>query len=146
MVTFPPFRILKHLSPLVCFVSGFAVQAALPAGYTAELAAVRSLGDLTASPVMRDGQPWCVQTGAKLESGTVRVEFAATKPLDRALLISTTDTGFPGKRQWTDSSATVEKRDKVWLITAPLPAGTTAWFVNSRSGELTASSDYQEGK
>ena len=97
-----------------------------------------------AESIVRDGQPWCVQTGAKLESGTVRVEFAATKPLDRALLISTTDTGFTGKRQWTESSATVEKRGNLWCVTAPLPAGTTAWFVNARSGELTASSDYQQ--
>ena len=99
-----------------------------------------------AESIVRDGRPWCVQTGAKLESDTVRVEFAATKPLDRALLISTTDSGFTGKRQWTESSAIVEKRDKGWLVTAPLPAGTTAWFVNARSGELTASSDYQERK
>ena len=99
-----------------------------------------------AESIVRDGQPWCLQTGAKLESGIVRVEFAATKPLDRALLLSTTDTGFTGKRKWTESSAIVEKRDKGWLVTAPLPAGTTAWFVNARSGELTTSSDYQERK
>jgi cephalosporin-C deacetylase-like acetyl esterase len=99
-----------------------------------------------AESIARDGQPWCVQTGAKIESGAVRVEFAATKPLDRALLISTTDTGFTGKRKWTESSAIVEKRDKAWLVTATLPPGTTAWFMNARSGELTASSDYQERK
>jgi dienelactone hydrolase len=99
-----------------------------------------------AESIVRDGRPWCVQTDAKLESNTVRVEFAATKPLDRALLISTTDNGFTGKRQWTESPAIVEKHDKGWLVTAPLPAGTTAWFVNARSGELTASSDYQERK
>ena len=99
-----------------------------------------------AESIVRDGRPWCVQTGAKLESDTVRVEFAATKPLDRALLISTTDSGFTGKRQWIESSAIVEKRDNGWLVTAPLPAGTTAWFVNARSGNLTASSDYQERK
>jgi len=99
-----------------------------------------------AESIVRDGRPWCLQTSAQLESGTVRVEFAATKPLDRALLISTTDTGFTGKRKWIESSAIVQKRDKGWLVTAPLPAGTTAWFVNARSGELTASSDYQERK
>jgi hypothetical protein len=32
------------------------------------------------------------------------------------------------------------------LLAALLPARTTAWFVNARSGELTASSDYQERK
>jgi hypothetical protein len=72
--------------------------------------------------------------------------FTSTKPLDRALLISTTDSGFTAKRKWVESSAIVEKRDNGWLVTAPLPAGTTAWFVNACSGELTASSDYQERK
>jgi cephalosporin-C deacetylase-like acetyl esterase len=99
-----------------------------------------------AESIVRDGAPWCRQTGVVVKDGSVQVTFASTKPLDRALLISTTDSGFTGKRQWIESSAIVEKRDNGWLVTAPLPAGTTAWFVNARSGNLTASSDYQERK
>ena len=99
-----------------------------------------------AQSIVRDGAQWCRQTGVEVKDSSVQVTFTATKPLDRALLISTTDSGFTGKRKWTESSAIVEKRDKSWLVTAPLPAGTTAWFVNARSGELTASSDYQERK
>jgi hypothetical protein len=76
----------------------------------------------------------------------VRVVFASTKPLDQATLISTTETGFTGNRKWTESIASVEKQLTGWLVTAQLPTGTKAWFVNIRSGGLTASSDYQEMK
>ncbi|MCY2976906.1 MAG: acetylxylan esterase [Planctomycetota bacterium] len=99
-----------------------------------------------AKSIVRDGKPWCMQTNASLDSDTVRVVFASTKPLDQAMLISTTETGFTGNRKWTESTATVEKQGAGWLVTDQLPAGTTAWFVNVRSGGLTASSDYQEKK
>jgi hypothetical protein len=76
----------------------------------------------------------------------VRVEFALTKPLDRATLITTTDSGFTGNRKWTESAAALEQRGDGWFVTASFPAGTTAWFVNVDSGDLVASSDYQERK
>jgi cephalosporin-C deacetylase-like acetyl esterase len=99
-----------------------------------------------AKNIVRDGKPWCMQTNASLDSDTVRVVFASTKPLDQAMLISTTETGFTGNRKWTESTATVEKQGAGWLVTTQLPTGTTAWFVNVGSGGLTASSDYQEKK
>jgi cephalosporin-C deacetylase-like acetyl esterase len=99
-----------------------------------------------AESIVRDGQPWCRQTGVEVKDGSVQVTFTSTKPLDRAALIATSDSGFTGNRKWIESSATIEKRGDDWLVTAPLPAGTTAWFVNARSGGLTASSDYQERK
>ncbi|MCX6972431.1 MAG: acetylxylan esterase [Verrucomicrobia bacterium] len=99
-----------------------------------------------AESIVRDGPPWCRQTGVVVKDGSVQVTFASTKPLDHAVLITTSDSGFTGNRTWTESSATVEKRGEDLIVTAPLPAGTTAWFVNARSGALTASSDYQEAK
>ena len=75
-----------------------------------------------------------------------QVTFLATRPLDRAGLIATTDTGFTGNRKWAESPANLENLAKEWRVTAPLPPGTTAWFVNVRSSGLTASSDYQETK
>jgi dienelactone hydrolase len=68
-------------------------------------------------------------------------------PLDcQAALITTTDSGFTGNREWTESPASMERQGDGWIVTAPLPAGTTAWFVNVHSGDLVASSDYQERK
>lgn len=98
-----------------------------------------------AADVVRGGGPWCVQTGAKTLGGRAQVTFAATKPPDRAELVSTADTGMTGLRKWTVSPAALERTAAVWLATAPLPPGTTAWFINVRSGGLTASSDFQEG-
>jgi len=99
-----------------------------------------------AESVVSNGAPWCRQTGVVVKDGSVQVTFASTKPLDRAVLIATSDSGFTGNRTWTESSATLEKRGGDSIVTAPLPAGTTAWFVNAHSGALTASSDYQEVK
>lgn len=99
-----------------------------------------------AESIVHDGKPWCVQTATTTADDTVRVEFASTKPLDRATLIATADGGFTGNRTWTESPASLEQRGDGWLVTAPLPAGTTAWFVNIHTGDLVASSDYQERK
>ncbi len=99
-----------------------------------------------AESVVRDGKPWCVQTSAHVADSLAKITFAATRPLDRAFLIATTDTGFTGNRKWAESAAKLEKLGREWRVTAPLPPGTTAWFVNVRSGELTASSDFQETK
>ena len=99
-----------------------------------------------AESIVREGKPWCMQTAATAAGDTVRVEFASTKPLDRATLITTTDAGFTGNCTWTESPASMERQGDGWIVTAPLPAGTTAWFVNVHSGDLVASSDYQERK
>ena len=62
------------------------------------------------------------------------------------LLVSTEDTGITGKRKWVEAPANLEKIDSDWVVTAKLPKGTTAWFVNVKSGNLTVSSDYMEPK
>jgi hypothetical protein len=97
-----------------------------------------------AESIVREGKPWCVQTRVKVEEGNAACEFTSTKPLDRGVLVSTTDTGFTGARKWIQSPAQVTESAKVWRVTVPVPKGTTAWFINVRSGKLTASSDFQE--
>ncbi|MEI8205381.1 MAG: autotransporter-associated beta strand repeat-containing protein [Kiritimatiellales bacterium] len=97
-----------------------------------------------AESIVRDGQLWCRQISAQISQGVVRVEFSSTNTLDRPVLISTTNTGFTGSRTWVESPAAIEQNGSVWHVTATNPAGTTAWFVNVRNGNLTASSDYQE--
>ena len=99
-----------------------------------------------AESIVRDGKPWCVQTAATSTNDTVRVEFESTKPLDKATLITTADGGFTAARKWADSPAALEQSGNRWLVTATLPAGTTAWFINVHNGGLVASSDYQEGR
>jgi hypothetical protein len=96
-----------------------------------------------AESIVHAGRPWCQQTGARLDTGVVHVTFSSQKDLDRAVLISTVDDGFSGNRKWSESPAGLKKQDTDWLVTAPLPQGTTAWFVNVMGGGLTASSEYQ---
>lgn len=97
-----------------------------------------------AESVVRDGGPWCVQSAATVGDDSACVEFTATRPLERATLVATADGGFTGGRTWAVTPAGLERRGTTWVVTTPLPAGTTAWFVNVHAGELVASSDYQE--
>jgi dienelactone hydrolase len=98
-----------------------------------------------ADSIITTGKPWCRQISAQTEDNkTVRVEFTSTKPIDQAVLTSTTDTGFTGNRTWSDTPAKLSQTDAKVTATAPLPPGTTAWFINLRSNNLTASSDFYE--
>lgn len=97
-----------------------------------------------AESIVQAGKPWCTQTSVKLEDGTASCEFTSTRPLDQAVLVATTETGFTGGRRWIQLPAQLSEAGKVWRITAPLPEGTTAWFINVHSDGLTVSSEFQE--
>jgi dienelactone hydrolase len=96
-----------------------------------------------AESVVRDGRPWCVQSALSREGARVTVVFAATRPLESATLVATNERGFTGNRAWTETPATLSRDGDRWRIEATLPEGATAWFVNARAGNLTASSDFQ---
>ena len=97
-----------------------------------------------ADSVVRSGEPWLTVTDSSLSDGTVRIEMRAAKHLDSASLVWTGDSGFTGSREWAQSPATLSRNGSTWLVNAALPDLATAWFVNVRSGDLTASSDYEE--
>jgi hypothetical protein len=68
------------------------------------------------------GKPWCRQISAGTEDNkTIRVEFSSTKPIDQAVLTSTTDTGFIGNRTWSDTPAKLSQTDAKVTATAPPP-------------------------
>lgn len=97
-----------------------------------------------ADSVVYSGEPWLVQAESDLSEGSVRIEMTAAKSLDSASLVWTSDAGFTGSRKWVQSPASLSRDGETWRVTADLPDAATAWFVNVRSGDLTASSDYQE--
>lgn len=97
-----------------------------------------------AESIVREKSPWCVQTTAGADGKTARVSFTSSKPLDRAVLVSTTGSGITGSRTWAESPAKLEQQGGQWHATATLPDGTTAWFINVHSGVLVASSEFKE--
>ncbi len=97
-----------------------------------------------AESVVRDGKPWLCEMSRKKQNDRVCVEFKSAKPVDRAVLISTTDAGFTGSRKWVETEATFELQKGRVLVSAKLPLHTRAWFVNVRSGILTGSSDLNQ--
>ena len=97
-----------------------------------------------ADSVVSLGKPWHSEVASSLANGSVRVEMRSAKPLDSASLVWTGDSGFTGFREWVQSPAKLSREGANWQVTAELPDAATAWFVNVRSGELTASSGYRE--
>lgn len=98
-----------------------------------------------AKGIVEDGEPWCQQAEVSLAGRVFEVSFISSKPLTSATLVSTNDTGVTGGRSWAEHPATLRREGKGWRASAQLPAGATGWFINVKAGELTASSDYQEG-
>jgi len=97
-----------------------------------------------AETVVRTGKPWCWQTAVHVEDNIVTVQFSTSRPIDEAVLTTTLDTGFTGFRTWSESAAaTLTTNDGAVIAKATLPTDTTAWFINLRSGDLIASSDFQ---
>ncbi|MFQ3242996.1 MAG: Ca2+-binding EF-hand superfamily protein/dienelactone hydrolase [Lentimonas sp.] len=97
-----------------------------------------------ADSIVNGQGPWCVQLDAALLADTCTVTFQSTKALNAVMLVSTTDRGVSGERTWVETPATVVRNGVAWIATATLPTGSTAWFMNVKSGSLIASSDYQE--
>lgn len=99
-----------------------------------------------AKSVVETGKPWGRSPSAKAESGTGIAVFHSAKPLTRAVLVSTTDKGFTGTRKWVESPAMAASGGGGTTTSAPLPLGTTAWYINAYADQLTLTSDYQEIK
>jgi hypothetical protein len=80
----------------------------------------------------------------KTDGDEVGVSFLSTRPLQGATLVHTSGSGFTGRREWVESPAKLQGVEGRVVVSGTLPSGTTAWFASVRSGNLVASSDYQE--
>ncbi len=100
-----------------------------------------------AKSVVETGMPWGKSTAAASKNGLAIAIFASQKPITSAVLVSTTDKGFTGTRKWVETPANLELfNGTIASTSAPLPAGTTAWYINAYADKLTLTSDYQEIK
>ena len=97
-----------------------------------------------AQSVVKTGKPWCAQKEVSKNKGIVKAAFLSSKPFESAVLVSTTDSGITGSRAWAKTQASLVNNNDIWTATAPLPPGTTAWFLNFKSGDLIASTDFQQ--
>jgi dienelactone hydrolase len=96
--------------------------------------------------ILKDGKPWIQAKLSKLEKNEVEAAFESSKPLESAVIVSTTGTGHTGTRTWVETPAKLSQVDGLWVAKAEVPAGTTACFLNVKAGPLTATSDYFEIK
>ncbi|MFZ9345243.1 MAG: acetylxylan esterase, partial [Opitutales bacterium] len=58
-----------------------------------------------ARSVVETGKPWGGSPSATTKDGQAIATFVSTKPITRAVLVSTTDKGFTGTRKWVESPA-----------------------------------------
>ncbi len=56
-----------------------------------------------AKGIVNAGSPWCRQLGDAAGDGRVEATFSSSRTFDRAMLVSTTDTGITGARKWIES-------------------------------------------
>lgn len=94
-----------------------------------------------AKSILETGKPWAWQVAVE---NPVQVVFHCTKPVDRAELIYTLDTGFTGDRTWLSAEAPFVIEQHQVLVSPVIPPGTTGWIVNLWCGELLVSSEYIE--
>ena len=100
-----------------------------------------------AKSVVETGKPWGSSPSAKTQDGHAIAIFYSTKPITSAVLVSTTDKGFTGTRKWVETPTTLTVTNGIAATaSAPLPTGTTAWYINAYADKLTLTSDYQEIK
>ncbi len=102
-----------------------------------------------ADAVVNNGNPWCTQQSLNLIGSTISAVFASTKPLHSASLISTTDfdtyppTGIATSQTWTETpiDAPIDNLDGTYSVTATLPTGTKAYFVNVEANSSDTDDD-----
>ena len=97
-----------------------------------------------AQGVVASGKPWAAEIRAEEQGGVATFVFRSSRKIDRAELVSTTDGGVSGSRKWVSTPARVEQMRDQTVVRAPVPAGTTAWYLNGLSGDIVVSSSYQE--
>ncbi len=97
-----------------------------------------------AESIVRDGKPWLREVKQQRDGDRVSVTFESSKPIDRAILFTTSDVGYTGTRNWTQSPAELKRDGDHITASATLPSGVRAYFFNVTSGALTASSEFVE--
>ena len=90
-----------------------------------------------ARSVVETGRPWAREVSQEIRDGLACVTFEVTSAVSAATLISKRDA------DWEKSPAKLETTSGRVTASAPVPAGTTAYYFNVDAGGLTVSSEYQ---
>ncbi len=90
-----------------------------------------------AKSIVETGRPWAREVSQEIRDGIARVTFEVASAVSAATLISKRDA------DWEKSPAKLETTSGRVTASAPLPAGTTAYYLNVDASGLTVSSEYQ---
>jgi len=90
------------------------------------------------------GEAWCRQVDSRIDNQILFVDFKASKELNDAYIMWSSDSGATGTRKWTKQAASIHQKEGVWTALARVPDGATSVFMNVQSADLIATSDYLE--
>lgn len=99
-----------------------------------------------AESVVRTGRPWLRTVESSAAGSSRRIALESDRPLDRAVLVHTSDRGFTGDRQWKESAATLSGEGTAYTVSGEIPPGATAWFFNVMGGGLTATVGWEAAR
>ena len=71
-------------------------------------------------------------------------EFETRRTADQAVIITTLDNGYTGRRQWTTTPAHLQQKGRRVRVYAQLQPGVRAYFFNLQLKDVTTSSEYAE--
>ncbi|MGE3315288.1 MAG: alpha/beta hydrolase family protein [Planctomycetaceae bacterium] len=97
-----------------------------------------------AKSIVGFGTAWATPIETKVDKTDARAQFTCKRPVKGAVLFHTTDGGYTADRKWEQSPAKMQTEGDRILVTASVPARTTACFFNFESDGLTVSSDFVE--
>jgi len=95
-----------------------------------------------AQSVVQEGSSWIRQTGQSRNGSIVSADFDSSRPIERAVILTTVDTGYTGKRQWAIMPAELQEKSGRVHVSARLGQGVRAYFFNLQSNEGITSSEY----
>jgi dienelactone hydrolase len=90
-----------------------------------------------ARAVVDSGRPWAREIAQENRDGTARVEFEVSRAVRAATLV------FKRGADWEKATGTLESSAGRAIASAPVPAGTTAYFFNLDADGPTLSSEYR---
>ena len=97
-----------------------------------------------AESVVHEGRPWIRQIASSRNGSLVVAEFETRRTADQAVIITTLDNGYTGRRQWTTTPAHLQQKGGRVRVYAQLQPGVRAYFFNLQLKDVTTSSEYAE--
>ena len=97
-----------------------------------------------AREILESGRIGCKRLDSGILGQQAYARFQYQGTIDQATLVHSTETGFTGKRKWTQTPISLVQKGDIWRADWPLPQDTTGWFINVEMDGRIVSSEYHD--